>query len=335
MRVYLKNISIIQHFSITLRKGNHKVALAAATAPTGDVAGQPAGPIPGTVAQQPGQHQVAAPLAAGTSPTSVVGDRYKDHPLVNNQFAGRYGNEAQPAPPMVPPTGNSPLLDRPAQNYRSDQPDQPTVPQNGGNPAAAPQPVPPQAGPAGQPAPQHPGLGIGPGEQQRPQPGMPQPGMNLPGVQPPSAANKQQAAPQGEPAASNNPAGLQLPPGVPPLAFDGYCVVSVRDDEIWRMGNPAWGVIHRGQTYLFHSQQAQEAFRSRPDYYGLVINGHDVVHYAETGQLVPGSREFGATHKSGGVFLFANEANLQQFQNDPTTFISRLQGQQAAAPRQR
>lgn len=300
-----------------------QVALAAAAAPGGEQAAQGAVPAPGTVAQQPGQPGQSPQMAGVTSPSSVVGDRYKEHPLVNNQFAGRYGNEAQPAPPMVPPTGNNPLLDRPVADYRNDHQEQPAAPQAG--PAA------PQAGP---PAPQQPG--IGPGAQQRPQPSMPQPNMNPHGVQPPGApAQQQPAAPQGESAAqSNHPAGLQLPPGVPPLAFDGYCVVSVRDDEIWRMGNPAWGVIHRGQTYLFHSKQAQEAFQARPDYYGLAINGHDLVHYAKTGQLIPGSREFGATHKNGGVFLFSNEANLQQFQTDPTPFISKLNGQQAAATAQ-
>lgn len=317
------------------------VALAAANTPGGNPAGQVAATTPGavtqTAGQQPGPTQMAAqpgqpPQAAGQTPSAnLVGDRYKDHPLVNNQFAGRYGNEAQPAPPMVPPTQNNPLLDRPAPDYRQNE--QANAAQQATPPAAtAPQPELP-----GQPAP--PQFGGAPAEQR------PQPGINPYGVQPPAApVNPQQnagvTAPQSPqaPAAPSHPSGLQLPPGVPPLAFDGYCVVSVRDDEIWRMGNPAWGVIHRGQTYLFHSQKAQEAFRARPDYYGLVLNGHDVVHYAETGQLIPGSREFGATHKSGGVFLFANEANLQRFQNEPAAFISRLQAVQAAAaagPQQR
>jgi len=297
-----------------------QVALAAA----GNQQGQPGGAAPDAVAQtaeqQPGANQMAAqpgqPQAAGqASPASLVGDRYKDHPLVSNQFADRYGNETQPAPPAVPPTQHNPLLDRPAHDYR--QPEQPGPAQQAAVPSAG-------MGAAGPPA---------------QQPGMPQQGMMPHGVQPPAATSAPPqtvggAAPHGPqaPATSSHPAGLQLPPGVPPLAFDGYCVVSVRDDETWRMGNPAWGVIHRGQTYLFHSQKAQEAFRARPDYYGLVLNGHDVVHYAETGQLIPGSREFGATHKSGGIFLFANEANLQRFQNEPATFISRLQALQAAAP---
>jgi YHS domain-containing protein len=307
------------------------VALAAAATPGTNPAGQTPGTVTQLAGQQPAPNPMAAqpgqpPQAAGQTPSAnLVGDRYKDHPLVNNQFADRYGNEAQPAPPVVPPTQSNPLLDRAAPDYRQGEQ------ANLGQQATAPIATMPQPGVPGQPASQQ--LGGAPVERQQPQPGI-----NPYGVQPPAATvqpqqNAGMTAPQNQqvPATQSHPSGLQLPPGVPPLAFDGYCVVSVRDDEIWRMGNPAWGVIHRGQTYLFHSQKAQEA-------YGLVLNGHDVVHYAETGQLIPGSREFGATHKSGGVFLFANEANLQRFQNEPATFISRLQAVQAAAaagPQQR
>lgn len=314
---------------VAARQGQGDPSAAGAVAQNGaqhnpQAAQTPPGGAPQAPNAQPSPNPGQIPQVAVQPQSNLVGDRYKNHPLVNNQFAGRYGNEAQSAPPLVPATGDNPLLDRPAADYRqTNQPGETT--------------------PAGNAAP---GMGMpfgagNPAASQGPHPGMRQPGLNPHGSQPapqpgPRPEPGNPASPQaGAPAASSHPAGLQLPPGVPPLAFDGYCVVSVRDDETWRMGNPAWGVIHRGQTYLFHSQEAQQEFRRRPDYYGLVLNGHDLVHYTETGQSITGSREFGATHKTGGVFLFANEANLQRFQNDPSTYISRLQQLQAAPPQQR
>ncbi len=309
------------------------VAEGAAPAPA--VAAQQGVPQPSSQPNSPGSAPAGTPpQVAGQTPSSnLVGDRYKNHPLVNNQFAGRYGNETPSAPPLVPPTGQPPLLDRPNHDYRNAGPSDQQDTTNGSREGLAS----PGSNPAGSAQPQ-----FGPGNQAAPQPGMSQPGLNPHGVlapyqpqQRPDAARDTTPPAGSTPAASSHPSGLQLPPGVPPLAFDGYCVVSVRDDETWRMGNPAWGVIHRGQTYLFHSQEAQQEFRRRPDYYGLVLNGHDLVHYVETGQTVPGAREFGATHKSGGVFLFTSEANLQRFQNDPSKYISQLQQLQAAQPQQR
>ncbi len=278
-----------------------QVALAAATqpvstpAPAGELAPNGAAPPAAVASNNP------APAAPGPAASpGLVGDRYKDHPLVNG-FAGRYGNEAvQGAPPFGAPQGNPPQAEQSIPDYRHN--------------ATVSQPV--YSGQTNSPA----ALGM------TPPVGTPsQPVGNPAAVASPTApANS----------AVSNPHNIQLPPGVPPLAFDGYCTVTVRDQEAWQLGNSAWGVIHRGQTYLFATQQAQQVFQSKPDFYGMVLGGHDVIHYLETGQMVPGSREHGATYKSGGVFLFANEVNLKRFQEEPIGFINRLQQMQKPAAAQ-
>ena len=292
-----------------------QVALAAATQPVSTPA--PATEVaqgnaaPAAVASN--SAAPAAPGAAAPGPAAspgLVGDRYKDHPLVNG-FAGRYGNEAVEGPPQFgSPQGNTPPADPAIPDYRQHgNISQPVYSGQTNGPAGAG-----IAPPAGTPVP----------------PTANNVQSNANPVQNPALASP--AAPA-NPAVSN-PHNIQLPPGVPPLAFDGYCTVTVRDQESWQLGNSAWGVIHRGQTYLFATQQAQQAFQSKPDFYGMVLGGNDVIHFLETGQMVPGNREHGATYKSGGVFLFANEANLKRFQEEPIGFINRLQQMQKPAASQ-
>lgn len=291
-----------------------QVALAAATQPVSTPA--PASELAQNGAAGPAA--VASNGAGAAASPGLVGDRYKDHPLVNG-FAGRYGNEAVEGPPQFGTPQGTPSQGEPSiPDYRQHgNLSQPVYAGQTSGPAS-PTMTPPVANPA-------PSLG----NPAQPVGNPAQPVANSP--QNP-AVGASPAAPVS--AAISNPHNIQLPPGVPPLAFDGYCTVTVRDQESWQLGNSAWGVIHRGQTYLFATQQAQQAFQSKPDFYGMVLGGHDVIHYLETGQMVPGSREHGATYKSGGVFLFANEANLKRFQDEPIGFINRLQQVQKTAASQ-
>ncbi len=281
-----------------------QVALSSATQPVSTS-------VPMTEIAQNARGAMASPPTAVQPMTGVptatngglVGDRYKDHPLVNG-FADRYGQEAGPGIP----------------DYRSGD----VGDSRYGQPPAQPSPVVQPSQPAQQPLANPAAINQAPAAASGFGGSMTAPAHREPAMQSPGA-----------PAAVNpNPHNIQLPAGVPPLAFDGYCTVTVRNQEAWQLGNPAWGVIHRGQTYLFSSQQAQQEFRSKPDFYGLELGGHDVVLYLETGQLAHGSREFGATYQAGGVFLFVNEANLKKFQADPTRFISQLQQMRSNAPAQ-
>ena len=97
-----------------------------------------------------------------------------------------------------------------------------------------------------------------------------------------------------------------------PLALDGFCPVTLAEDEDWRQGDPLWGAVHRGRTYLFTSQRHQQAFMAAPDRYSPMLSGYDPVRYIDRGELVPGVRKHGMWF-GDKMYLFSDEASLQRF----------------------
>jgi thiol-disulfide isomerase/thioredoxin/YHS domain-containing protein len=133
------------------------------------------------------------------------------------------------------------------------------------------------------------------------------------------------------PKAHNGPPAATPPgqPGLPPLGFEGYCVVTLHRDFQYAKGDPQWGVIHEDRLYLFSTPQAKDQFLRDPHRYATVMSGYDVVILVETGQRVPGERRFGATFHAAGensprIYLFANEASVLKFMANPIPYIERL-----------
>lgn len=281
-------------------------------------------------------------------------------PAPQNQVAGAFrgGVIGQPQPYTPPPQG-------PMQPQYGGQvppgagPNQMSTPYGGGlamnptgarpgfNPNATGQaPSAPQAGLAGQmpmgnaPAqvgqPSVPNFSIPSQQPPRVNPGM----TSNPGgsADPPQSAARQAAPPQ---SALSQPQGQTAGPK---FALDGYCVVSLVDQMRlppeqqrweWRRGDPRWGAMHRGQTYLFAGPAEQQRFLANPDYYTPILSGYDPVAFLEGGQLVDGRREHGFTHE-GKIYMFANEQNLQRFWNGRDMYIARVhQAMNAAANQQR
>ena len=108
----------------------------------------------------------------------------------------------------------------------------------------------------------------------------------------------------------------------PPVALDGYCAVSLIDQQAWKKADPRWGAIHRGRTYLFAGLEQQQRFLANPDYYTPVLSGYDPVVFAETGRLVEGKRKHGvfSGDQKTEVYLFADEANLDRFSQAPQRY---------------
>lgn len=119
------------------------------------------------------------------------------------------------------------------------------------------------------------------------------------------------------PAPSNAPA----PPANPPLGLDGYCAVQLSENERWVPGNPQWGVIHRGKTYLFSGPEEQKRFYDNPDRYAPVLDGCDIVTVVERGQGIDGRREHGAWFQDR-VYLFASEQALERFSAEPQRYLT-------------
>jgi YHS domain-containing protein/thioredoxin-related protein len=107
-----------------------------------------------------------------------------------------------------------------------------------------------------------------------------------------------------------------------PLALDGFCPVTLTQQNAWHMGNLNWGAVHRGRTYLFVSQTHQEQFLADPDRYSPVLSGYDPTRFIDQGEPVPGKREYGMRFR-GRIYLFAEEATLERFQRSPEHYAQR------------
>lgn len=123
-------------------------------------------------------------------------------------------------------------------------------------------------------------------------------------------------------------------PANSPFGLDGYCPVQLVENSRWQPGKKAWGVIHRGRTYLFAGVDERHRFLADPDRYAPVSSGDDVVLLLEQGRSVSGYREHGVQY-DGHVYLFAAEGTLEKFRSNPGYYAERaLQAIRPAAQAQ-
>jgi protein disulfide-isomerase len=167
------------------------------------------------------------------------------------------------------------------------------------NPYAAAPPASPGAAPQAEPAPQ---------------------GINNPYAERRPLA--QQAAPQAAPRqqiVTTAQLAAKLPPGSPPLAFEGFCPVTLKTSHKWVAGNPQFGAIHRGRTFLFTGDAQRQQFLANPDAYSPVFSGMDPVLILDQQQAVEGSRRYGYEYR-GAFYLFHNQETMARFANDPDRY---------------
>ncbi len=119
---------------------------------------------------------------------------------------------------------------------------------------------------------------------------------------------------------------------LPPVGMDGYCPVSVAPpgpklEGTWKKGDPRFGAVHRGRTYLFASAVEQAKFLADPDAYSPILSGADPVIFAEEGKLVEGKRKLGIAVPVGEgrneMYFFATLENLERFHKNPQPFTVR------------
>lgn len=116
---------------------------------------------------------------------------------------------------------------------------------------------------------------------------------------------------------SNDTTDASSTVSTPKLAMEGFCAVTVIDQDKWVEGNPKFGVVHLGKLYLFGSAEKMETFLADPTPYTPVLNEIDVVRFFEERQIVPGKRRFGMRdpiHQR--MFFFADEAAMNHFFNE-------------------
>ena len=78
--------------------------------------------------------------------------------------------------------------------------------------------------------------------------------------------------------------------------------------------------LHRGRTYLFAGPEEQRRFLDNFDRYAPALSGYDCVKYVEQGAMLEGKRGHGIYYR-GQVFLFVDEASLQQFWQAPERYV--------------
>jgi YHS domain-containing protein len=146
--------------------------------------------------------------------------------------------------------------------------------------------------------------------------GGPVPPMVAPGAMPAAPGAPATAA-----ASSAVPDPRLLPPGAAPLAFDGYCPVTMRNSWKWVAGNPQYGIEHLGRTYWFAGPEEQKQFWTDPARYAPALSGNDPVLAIDHQQQVPGKREHSLDY-DGLFYMFASEATLQQFTANPARYAA-------------
>lgn len=142
-------------------------------------------------------------------------------------------------------------------------------------------------------------------------------------------------APAGNSVATTNPAQSGMPaqrgnsaqrgesprsnPTQMPIGLEGYCPVTLVEQQKWVKGDPQWGAIHEGRTYLFVGAEEQRKFLAGFDKYAPILSGYDPVQFVDRGTLVEGKRAHGVFYRDQ-IYLFADEASLQQFWSAPERF---------------
>lgn len=122
-------------------------------------------------------------------------------------------------------------------------------------------------------------------------------------------------------AAAPKPEKLALPAGSPPLAFDGYCPVTLKTLNRWTEGDRQFGAIHRGRTYNFAGAEQRDQFLANPDAFSPVFAGLDPVLLIDKQQSVEGSRALGFRY-GDSFYLFSSEETKQKFAASPHTYAA-------------
>lgn len=118
--------------------------------------------------------------------------------------------------------------------------------------------------------------------------------------------------------------GIRAPEAGP--ALDGYCPVSLKNSRQWIKGDARWGCYHRGKLFLFSSKENRDLFLTEPDRFSPALVGYDPVIYAESGQLLAGSRKIGVYYpaENPDIYVFANEESKSKFQANPEMFANKV-----------
>lgn len=150
-----------------------------------------------------------------------------------------------------------------------------------------------------------------------------QPVAEVPQFQQPPTARPAQAAPTADNNSSQTAyfqqsATVKMP--AISVAMEGYCPVTLIDENDWVKGDRQWGARHRGRVFLFQSLAAQQRFLADPERYSPILVGFDPVAFKDLGLYVEGKRQHGIRFKDQ-IVLFGSESSLEQFASSPENYM--------------
>lgn len=107
------------------------------------------------------------------------------------------------------------------------------------------------------------------------------------------------------------------------LGFDGFCLVSLLDENRLRKGEAAYLAEHRGQTICFFSDEHRQRFFANPDRFWPAANGKCLVTAQEGNGVGPGDPRAGVIWR-GKLWFFSDRDTQQRFLAMPYQYSSGL-----------
>lgn len=107
------------------------------------------------------------------------------------------------------------------------------------------------------------------------------------------------------------------------LAFDGFCLVSLLDENRLRKGDATFTVEYRGQTVCFFSDEHRQRFQANPDRFWPVANGQCLVSSKEAHRQEQGDPRVGVIWR-GKLWFFSDRETQQRFLAMPYQYGSDL-----------
>ena len=107
------------------------------------------------------------------------------------------------------------------------------------------------------------------------------------------------------------------------FGFDGYCLVSLLEENLALRGSAQFVAEHRGQTICFRTEEHRKRFLMDPDKYWPVANGQCLVSSREEGYSGQGDPRMAVTWR-GRIWLFSDRSRQQRFIQTPLFYINEL-----------
>jgi YHS domain-containing protein/thioredoxin-related protein len=105
-------------------------------------------------------------------------------------------------------------------------------------------------------------------------------------------------------------------------AFDGFCLVSLLDENKLRKGETTVTAEYRGQTVCFHSEAHRQRFLANPERYWPANNGQCLVRSREERSTVIGDPRVGVVWR-GRLWFFSDRESQQRFIRSPYQYADR------------